>query len=145
MPGEIREQFLKQAVEELLLPLARLCVGRGLPFAQAEALFKRAYVAAARSTRQEQGLAGTRDVSQVAVATGLHRREVRRIRDAEPRRAVQRPAPATQLVRRWLSKKTAAVLAHGGRSWRAQAFSGTCSAAPLEGRSAGPPGSWQWP
>ncbi len=103
MSSEDREQLLKQAVEELLVPLARLCVGRGLPFAQAEELFKRAYVVAAREARREQGLAGARDVSQVAVATGLHRREVTRIGDAEPRRAVQRPAPATQLVTRWLA------------------------------------------
>lgn len=106
MSSDNREQLLKQAVEELLQPLARLCVGRGLPFAQAEELFKRAYVAAARDARREQGLATDRDVSQVAVATGLHRREVTRIGDAEPRRAVQRPAPATQLVTRWLSDPT---------------------------------------
>lgn len=97
------DQLLHDAVEVLLLPLARLCVGRGLPFAQAEELFKRAYVAAAREARREQGAASTRDVSQVAVATGLHRREVTRIGDAEPARAPQRPAPATQLVTRWLS------------------------------------------
>lgn len=106
MSNEDREQLLNQAVQELLLPLARLCVGRGLPFAQVEELFKRAYVAEARRARREQGLAGARDVSQVAVATGLHRREVTRIGDAEPKRAVQRPAPATQLVTRWLSDPT---------------------------------------
>jgi Family of unknown function (DUF6502) len=97
------EQLLAQAVESLLLPLARLCVGRGLPFAQAEELFKHAYVAAAREARREQGAASTRDISQVAVATGLHRREVTRVGDAATTRAPQRPAPATQLVTRWLS------------------------------------------
>lgn len=102
MSSQDRDQLLQRAVQDLLLPLARLCVGRGLPFAQAEELFKRAYVEAARQARREQGAATVRDVSQVAVATGLHRREVARIGDAQPR-AVQRPAPATQLVTRWLS------------------------------------------
>jgi hypothetical protein len=55
MSSDDRQQLLQRAVEELLLPLARLCVGRGLPFAQAEELFKRAYVAAAREARREQG------------------------------------------------------------------------------------------
>ena len=102
MSSQDRDQLLQRAVEDLLLPVARLCVQRGLPFAQAEELFKRAFVDAARRARREQGAPGARDVSQVAVATGLHRREVARIGQAQPR-AVQRPAPATQLVTRWLS------------------------------------------
>lgn len=102
-PDSDHDALLQQAVEGLLQPLARLCVGRGLPYAQAEELFKRAYVAAAREARREQGMVGTRDVSQVAVATGLHRREVTRIGDAKPARMLQRPAPATQLVTRWLA------------------------------------------
>ena len=103
MSSKDHEQLLQHAMEDLLLPLARLAVGRGLPFAQAEELFKRAYVAAAREARRDKGAANARDVSQVAVATGLHRREVARIGDAVPARAVQRPAPATQLVTRWLA------------------------------------------
>lgn len=106
MTSESSQQLLQRAVEELLLPLARLCVGRGLPFGQAEELFKRAYVAAAREARREQGGSDTRDISQVAVATGLHRREVSRIGDEVPTRSVQRPAPATQLVTRWLAEPT---------------------------------------
>lgn len=103
MASKAHDQSIHQAVEELLLPLARLCVGRGLPFAQAEELFKRAYVAAARAARRDQGAASARDVSQVAVATGLHRREVTRIGAEALVRGVQRPAPATQLVTRWLA------------------------------------------
>ena len=103
MSSADHDPLVQQAVESLLTPLARLCVGRGLPFAQAEELFKRAYVAAAREARREQGAASARDVSQVAVATGLHRREVNRLGDTATTRSVQRPAPATQLVTRWLS------------------------------------------
>lgn len=103
MSGEEREQLVQRTVEEVLLPLARLCVGHGLPFAKAEELFKRAYVRAAREARRDAGARGTRDVSQVAVATGLNRRDVTRIGAALAPRAVLRPAPATQLVTRWLS------------------------------------------
>jgi len=96
-------ELLQETLEVLLVPLARLCVRRGLPFSQVEELFKRAFVAAAREARQEHGASGTRDISQVAVATGLHRREVTRIGGAEAARPQQRPVPATQLVTRWLS------------------------------------------
>lgn len=97
-----REELAERAVEEVLLPLARLCVGHGLPFASAEALFKRAYVRAAREARQQAGASPTRDISQVAVATGMNRREVKRIDEALAPRAVMRLAPATQLLTRWL-------------------------------------------
>ena len=103
MSSEQSPQLLQHAVEELLLPLARLCVARGLPFAQAEELFKHAYVAAAREAQRERGVVSSRDVSQVAVATGLHRREVTRIGQAPVARSAKRPAPATQVVTRWLS------------------------------------------
>ncbi len=97
------ESLLKRAAHELLLPLARLCVGRGLPFAQAEELFKQAYVQAAREARRAHGAATARDVSQVATATGLHRREVTRISAELRPRSVQRPAAVTQVFSRWLS------------------------------------------
>ncbi len=96
-------QLLQETLEVLLAPLARLCVQRGLPFAQVEELFKQAFVAAAREARQERGASGHRDISQIAVATGLHRREVTRIGGTQPARPRQRPVPATQLITRWLS------------------------------------------
>ena len=96
-------QLLQDTLEVLLVPLARLCVRRGLPFSQVEELFKHAFVAAAREARREHGASGARDISQIAVATGLHRREVTRIGSAEAAKAPARPAPATQLVTRWLS------------------------------------------
>ncbi len=97
------DSLLKRAARELLLPLARLCVGRGLPFAQAEELFKEAYVQAAREARRAGGASAARDVSRVATATGLHRREVTRISAALEPRSVQRPAAVTQVFSRWLS------------------------------------------
>jgi hypothetical protein len=103
MSSEERQQLVERAVEEVLLPLARLCVGHGLPFAKAEELFKRAYVRAAREARRETGARDTRDVSQVAVATGMNRRDVTRISAELKPRAVLRMSPATQVLTHWLS------------------------------------------
>lgn len=105
MTAPDRQQLLRDAVEDLLAPLARLCVAQGLPFAQAEELFKRAYVRAARDARRQAGAAASRDVSQVSVATGINRREVTRIGAELQPRAVQRPAPATQVFLRWISDR----------------------------------------
>ena len=105
MSNEDRQQLLRDAAEDILVPLARLCVSQGLPFAQAEELFKRAYVRAARDSRRDAGAASARDVSQVSVATGISRREVTRLSAELLPRAVQRPSPATQVFLRWLSDK----------------------------------------
>ena len=105
MSNDDRQELLRSAVEDVLVPLARLCVSQGLPFAQAEELFKRAYVRAARDARQLSGSASTRDVSQVSVATGVNRREVSRITAELQPRAVQRPSPATKLFSRWVADK----------------------------------------
>lgn len=98
-----REQMLLRAAQEVLLPLAALCVGRGLPYAKAEALFMSAYVQAAREARQKAGAASHRDISQVATATGLNRRDVLRVSAQALPRAVQRMSPATQLFGQWVS------------------------------------------
>ena len=100
-----RQHLLLEAAEAVLAPLARLCVSHGLPFAQAEELFKQAYVRAARDARRAGGAAGGRDVSQVSTATGINRREVTRITAELQPLAVQRPAPATQVFLRWVSSK----------------------------------------
>ena len=105
MSTQESQQLLLDAAEAVLAPLARLCVAQGLPFAQAEELFKRAYVRAARDARRAAGTAATRDVSQVSISTGINRREVARISaDLQPL-AVQRPSPATQVFLRWVSSK----------------------------------------
>ena len=98
-----RQQLLREAVEDVLVPLARLCVSQGLPFAQAEELFKQAYVRAARDARRQAGTASARDVSQVSMATGISRREVTRITDELQPRAAQRTTPANEVFMRWVS------------------------------------------
>lgn len=58
-------------------PLARLAVAKGMPFAVVEDQLKRAFVQAARDTHPH--LAPHRAVSRIATATGLSRREVTRL------------------------------------------------------------------
>lgn len=98
-----RDELLLEAVEALLVPLARLCVGHGLPLAPVDELLKRAFVRAARDARQAAGSAGSRDVSQVSIATGLSRREVARLSaEISPLRA-QRPSPVGRLYAHWMT------------------------------------------
>lgn len=101
-----REALLLRTAVEVLLPLARLCVAQGLHYAKAGELFKRAYVHAARERRAAAGDAAGRDVSQVATATGLSRREVARLGAAGAPRALQRTTPATQLLTKWLADRS---------------------------------------
>jgi Family of unknown function (DUF6502) len=92
-----------QAFDALLAPLARLAVGRGMRFAVAEELFKRAFVQAARSAHS--GTSGARDVSRVATTTGLTRREVSRLSTDTPASAATRRSPATEVFTRWTSSR----------------------------------------
>ena len=89
---------LTAAIEQLLAPLARLAVARGVAFPTFMELLKQEFV---RAARQAHPGGGARDVSRVATATGLTRREVTRLSLDKPRALADRPAPATQLFTRW--------------------------------------------
>lgn len=89
---------LTAAIEQLLAPLARLAVARGLAFPTFKELLKQEFVRAARLAHPG---GGARDVSRIATATGLTRREVTRLSLDKPRALADRPAPATQLFTRW--------------------------------------------
>jgi hypothetical protein len=78
------QQALAEALAAVLRPLARLAVARGLPFAEAEERLKRAFVEAAQSVTPS----ASRQVSRIATATGINRREVTRLLEAAPRAAV---------------------------------------------------------
>ena len=101
---EVRPQAAAlSALRRLLGPLAKLAIARGVPFAVVEELFKQAFVQAARDA---QPGSGARDVSRVATATGLSRREVTRLTRSVPAAAATRPAPATQIFTRWISDRS---------------------------------------
>jgi len=89
---------LAHALEQVLGPLARLAVARGLSYPQLTDLLKQELVRAARAA---QPVGGTRDISRVATATGLTRREVTRLSQRQVPDWAERPSPATQLFTRW--------------------------------------------
>jgi hypothetical protein len=98
----LRQRALLQACRAMLRPLARLAVGRGLPFGELAEVLKQSFVEAARDAHP--GVPPHRAVSRISATTGLNRREVTRLMQrAEGESAPARPAPATQAFTRWLS------------------------------------------
>jgi Family of unknown function (DUF6502) len=100
--GTDQDQALERAIEQLLAPLARLAIGRGIKFPQMQELLKQAFVQAARAHGPD---AGVRDVSRVATAAGLTRREVARLSQRQPPARGEQTSPATQLFTRWLADR----------------------------------------
>lgn len=97
---------LLDAVQSVLAPLADLAVAKGLAFATVEESFKQAFVRAAKEAQVAQGLAPHRLVSRISAATGINRREVTRLTQAD--KGVPKPAAASlvsQLFARWLSDR----------------------------------------
>jgi hypothetical protein len=89
------------AVAAILQPLARLAVARGIPARDLEEMLRIALVAAAREA--QPGGQPARQVSRIATATGLTRREVTRLMEAAPALPVASRSPATQVFSRWVS------------------------------------------
>jgi hypothetical protein len=92
------DDALTRAVALVLGPLARLAVARGLTFPALKEILKQALV---RAAREGQSAEGARDISRVATATGLTRREVTRLSLEQPPALADRPSPATQVFTRW--------------------------------------------
>ena len=88
-------------MRQLLAPLARLAVARGVPFATAEELLKTAFVEAANAAHPN--LPGHRRVSRISTATGINRREVSRITQAEGDAPAVHRSPATRVFTAWLA------------------------------------------
>jgi hypothetical protein len=94
-------QALQEALRALLVPLARLSVARGLPFATVEEMLKQAFVQAASDAHP--GLLPHRKVSRISTVTGINRREVTRItQEAQPVRPRGRSL-VSELYSHWLS------------------------------------------
>ena len=92
---------LLSAMRELLQPLAELAVGQGVLLATVEEMLKAAFVNAARVALGKAG--SERVVSKVSTVTGLNRREVTRLIQADTSVAEPKPSPATRVFTRWLS------------------------------------------
>lgn len=92
---------LTAAVAAVLQPLARLAVAKGIPARDLEEMLRIALVAAARESLPDGQAA--RQVSRIASATGLTRREVTRLVDIQVDLPAPTRSPATQVFARWLS------------------------------------------
>jgi Family of unknown function (DUF6502) len=89
-----------EAALAMLEPLAGLLLSRGLRHARAEELLKAAFVRAGARAFAAQGKLPS--VSTLSVATGLRRREVQRLLEAEPASApVPKLSLAAQVRLRW--------------------------------------------
>ncbi len=98
---------LLEALREVLVPLARLAVARGVAFATVEQLAKQAFVDAARDAH-EATAQPHRMVSRIATATGLTRREVARLMQARngdeaPGASAVPRTHASEVFARWMS------------------------------------------
>ncbi len=80
--GGPEQRALREALLQLLEPVARLAVARGLPYLVVQEMLKQAFVEAASAAHP--GLATHRKVSRIATTTGINRREVSRLTAPPP-------------------------------------------------------------
>lgn len=92
---------LVSALRQLFSPLVRLLIARGVTYPYLCNLLKEVYVSTADQHFQLHGRAQTD--SRVSLLTGVHRKEVRRLRTSHPERKVENiQVPlGSQLVARW--------------------------------------------
>jgi hypothetical protein len=93
------EQATLEAALAILEPLAGLLLSRQLRYAQAEELFKSAFVQASARASAAQGKLPT--VSTLSVATGIRRREVARLLEQAPLEVPRKASAASQARLRW--------------------------------------------
>lgn len=94
-------QSLLQALDSLMLPIAQLCVAKGVPIQAIEERLRRAFVEAAR--RASDGGNPERLTSRLSAMTGLTRREVSRIQTlVNPARSTSR-STVSELFTHWLA------------------------------------------
>jgi hypothetical protein len=92
-----------QAVSEVLRPLARLMIDHGLQHSSMVELLKKALVDEAVASYGPSEKASTD--TRIALLTGLHRKDVRRLREAPAERGMAAPMVpvAAAVVGRWIS------------------------------------------
>ncbi|MEZ5649291.1 MAG: DUF6502 family protein [Burkholderiaceae bacterium] len=100
-PEQLIDAHVVAAAARLFHPLAQLFVSHGLKFGQAEELLKEAFVYAGSCELQAAGTVANQ--SRLSVSTGVHRKDVRRLMQAQgsahARRAFR--SVATEIYTRW--------------------------------------------
>ena len=101
-PASLDQTSLMQALRTLMQPLAALSVARGMSFRAVDEMLKTAFVDNARTAHANA--APHRMVSRISTVTGLNRREVSRLLQADRGPIPIRDSPATQVFTRWISE-----------------------------------------
>jgi hypothetical protein len=96
-PGE--QPALLDAVRQLLQPLARLAVARGLTHATVDEMLRAAFVEVAHAAYPQ--LLEHRRVSRISAATGINRREVTRLVEARQRQPEPARSYPSEVFARW--------------------------------------------
>lgn len=100
MPVHQEQQVLLSALEQLLRPIAQLCLSKAVPIQAIQEVLRRAYVQAA--TNNCEGLNASRLTSRISTMTGLTRREVTRIQDTQtPHQPVSTRSISTDVLTAW--------------------------------------------
>ena len=99
---QAEQQALLAVLEQLLSPLARLCLAKGIPIQAAEEVMRRAYVQAA--TEDCEGLNSSRLTSRISTMTSLTRREVARLQSEDAPVRPQTRTVATDVLTFWTSQ-----------------------------------------
>lgn len=95
------QDALLGALAQVLAPLARLAVARGLPYAALDEALKRTLVQAASA--EHGALLPHRRVSRISTVTGIHRREVTRLTQAAVPPAPAGRSLASEVFAHWTS------------------------------------------
>jgi hypothetical protein len=101
-PTQIQDdqQALLLALEQLLGPVARLCLSKAVPVQAMQEVMRRAYVHAA--AEYCEGLNAARLTSRISTMTGLTRREVARVQSMQSQhQSVPTRAIATDVLTAW--------------------------------------------
>jgi hypothetical protein len=101
--GAAEEQALLEALTRVLRPLARLAIAHRLPCATAVELLKRAYVS--EVTEAEGGTDAQHTVSRISNATGISRREVKRLTANQPRATRRQRSLAAEMFAHWTTAR----------------------------------------
>ena len=96
------QQALVAVLEQLLNPMAKLCLAKGIAIQTVEEVLRRAYVQAA--TEDCAGLNTSRLTSRISTMTGLTRREVARLQTQVAPGLPQTRTVATDVLTSWASQ-----------------------------------------
>jgi hypothetical protein len=95
---------LDRALRQLLRPLVRLLLAKGVQYPALAAMLKDVYFEVAS---EDFAAGGEQTASQISLISGLHRKDVRRMRDTAPRRpAVSlETSLSSQVFTRWITDR----------------------------------------